>query len=119
MMVVAVPAKPIWNMKNAIKKAPAVSGEEEVGRSEPAAHAIAEHEGIAERPEDGGGQTEIGEILRCDVDAVLRADASALQRREPCLHEHDERRRHQDPGNIKCFGRRHDFPQSLDASPAY
>ena len=79
-------------------------GKEEIGGSEPAAHAIAEHEGIAERPEDGGGETEIGEILGGDVDAVFGADASALQRREAGLHEHDESRRDQNPGDIKCFG---------------
>ena len=75
----------------------------EVGPAPPAADRIAEHQAIADNPEQRDGQTEIEDVLDRHVDVVLRPSETGLQKEEPGLHQENERCRKQHPQSAYVF----------------
>ena len=85
----------------------AVALEDEGRRADEAARVDAEHQAEAEQPEQRRRDEEVGEVLDRDVDRVLRPDQAALERREARLHEEDECRADEQPGDVDGLYNRH------------
>jgi hypothetical protein len=68
----------------------------------------------AEQPEERRGDEEVREVLDRDVNRVLRPDEAALERREPGLHEEDERGRGEEPDEVDGVYVRGHAPTNLE-----